>query len=151
MNNQEFRIEFLKGTRIEQIERACFHLFSIFAALDVDMTHDEHPLHSNTISNFAQIGAAFTDSIYANISEFIEPEEDKEISDAKPDFAGLARKLSDVMRNPALPVDLFNDIMQGINHIHNKSDTEMIDALETAPEYLKGIFEAYHEKYKDEN
>ena len=145
--NQEFKIEFQKGSRIEQIERACFYLFSIFSALDADPQSDEHPLGSHAIANFSQIGAAFTDSIYANISEFIEPE----ISDAQPDFEGLGRRLSEVMRHPSLPVDLFNDIMQGVNHIHNQSDSGMIDALETAPEYLKGIFEAYHAKHKDEN
>jgi|SRR6185369_5901271 len=149
MINHEFEIRYKTGTRIEQIEMACLSLLNLFASLytnAISMADDEERFQEITI-DLSKIGTAFVDSVRENLSHFIEPDDEKELE--QPDFGRLAKMLSSVLRNPKLPVQLNNEIMQAINNIHNSAETSMIDELETSPEYLKSIFEAYYKNHSE--
>ena len=144
MNNQDFRIDFQNGTRIEQIEQSCLYLLSIFEALNTDLTSDEHRLSTGTIANFSQIGAAFVDAVYANISNFVE----SETGNLEIEKVDLAVALSQILNDSNLPITLYNRLQNAIAEAYTGGDNERLNQFESSPEFMRAVIEA---SQKDEN
>ena len=68
--NNDFYITFKDGTNKEQIEKACLILYGIFGVFfQPDSIEEKGQEFQETVEIFSQIGVAFVDSIYKNISE----------------------------------------------------------------------------------
>ena len=51
----------------------------------------------------------------------------------------LAVQISEVLKNPDLPVELYNAIMHGTDEIVNTSDLDVSARFETSPEHIKAV------------
>lgn len=51
----------------------------------------------------------------------------------------LAAQISEVLKNPSLPVELYNAILHGADDIVNTSDSDANEKYETSPEHIKAI------------
>jgi hypothetical protein len=51
----------------------------------------------------------------------------------------LAKQISDVLKNPNLPVELYNAILEGADDIINTTPSVMDERFETSPEYIKAV------------
>ncbi len=51
----------------------------------------------------------------------------------------LALQISEVLKNPNLPVELYNAILHGTDDIINESSSDVSERFETSPEHIKAV------------
>jgi hypothetical protein len=57
------------------------------------------------------------------------------------ELENLAAQISEVLRNPNLPVELYNAILHGTDDIINTSSSDVIEKYDTSPEHIKTVLE----------
>jgi glycosyltransferase involved in cell wall biosynthesis len=68
--------------------------------------------------------------------------ENEQVSDAPehhPDLDALALQISEVLKNPNLPVELYNAILHGADDIINEPSSDVSERFETSPEHIKAV------------
>jgi hypothetical protein len=151
MKQQDFKIEFQKGTLIEQIEKASVILANIFGVLrsNAEFPENSEKFQDETVS-LSQIGEALVYSIYENVSNFIEPDENKEFTDTDNllntsqliETENLAVSLSQILNNPAMPITLYNSLQNAIAEAYSGGNGEVLNQFESSPEFMKAVIDS---------
>jgi hypothetical protein len=63
----------------------------------------------------------------------------KDTPDKSIELEKLANQISELLKNPNLPVELYNAIMHGTDDIVNASSSEANGKFETSPEHIKAV------------
>ncbi len=68
-----------------------------------------------------------------------ETEQVLDLSERPQDLDALAVQISEVLKNPSLPVEIYNAILHGTDDIVNASDSSTSEYYETSPEHIKAV------------
>jgi len=149
----------------QRIEKAAFYTQSIFKLIrlansNFESISDEGDAQDaahyiEDLSNLCEIGSGLAYSVFREVSnfslyKFTENGNQADVSEIpESESTDLGLLLSKVLRHPELPPFLFGEIMQAVNTVHSDADRQMIDEMETSPEMLSKIFEAYQANHGD--
>lgn len=84
--------------------------------------------------------------IEAQGDEYLEIDKNQNCRNAAPGEVGkdseidkLADQISEVLKNPNLPAEIYNAILQGKDQIINTSESNTVEKFETSPEHIKEV------------